>query len=336
MAITIKCPDCGHTKQSDDGDEETCPECEGTMAPPKKKKYQAKSSTLEDEERAKTKSKRRDDEDDERPKKKAKPREDDEDDDRPAKKKAGGKSKAALDFDEGEDDEKGGGSTRDGKAAEALDLNPGFKNRALMKQVEKELSRGEVLHFACRPCEKIAKMQGFVGSAFGAVFAVIGVIVLIVFATGVAKGIPVFAYAIPVAFILIGGLIAILAPIAKIRQAKRGWYAVTDRRAIVFTASLWGESGQTEVYPPSALRRMWIKKSFWVKGAGDLVFKTETTHHTRTEYDSRGRGRTSTSTSTQHFGFLGVEDVKDIETLVHEVLLAGRRSRDEDDDEDDE
>ena len=58
--------------------------------------------------------------------------------------------------------------------AEALDLDPGFKNRALMKQVAKELSRGEVLHFARRPCEKIAKMQGFVGSAFGVVFAVIG------------------------------------------------------------------------------------------------------------------------------------------------------------------
>ena len=102
-------------------------------------------------------------------------------------------------------------------------------------------------------------------------------------------------------------------------------------RALVFTASLWGKSGHTETYGPSALRRMWVKKSFWVKGAGDLVFKTETTHHTRTERDhTTGRTRTSTSTSTQYFGFLGVEGVKDVETLVHEVLLA--RKRDDDDD----
>ena len=61
MAITIKCPDCGHTEESKDGVAKTCPQCEGTMAAPPKKKYQAKSTSLEDEERAKKKSKARDD-----------------------------------------------------------------------------------------------------------------------------------------------------------------------------------------------------------------------------------------------------------------------------------
>lgn len=324
MAITIKCPDCGHAKQSDDGEPETCPECEGTMAPPPKKKYQAKSSPLEDESRAKSKPKRRDDDEDERPARKKPRAEDEEDDERPVKKKA-----------RAHDEDKGGGDfTTDGKAAAALDLNPGFKNKELMKQVAEELSRGEVLHFACRPCLKIAKMQGVVGAVFGAVFALIGLIVLIVFVSGAMKGIPVFAYLVPVLFILVGLGIAVFAPIAKIRQAKKGWYAVTDRRAIVFHIGLWGSSGHAEDYPPAAVRKMWIKKSFWVKGAGDLVFRTEVTHHTRTERDSHGRTRTTHSTSTQHFGFLGVEDVKDIETLLHEILLAGGRSRDDDDDDD--
>lgn len=310
MAITIKCPDCGHTKPSDDGEPETCPECEGTMAPAPKKKYQAKSASLEDEERTKKKGRRRDDNDDE--------------DERPrAKKKKG----AALSFDD--DGDAKGDAGRNGRAAEHLGLSTGFKNRALMRQVKGELSRGEVLHFACRPCAKIAKMQGVVMSVFGALFAVIGVVVLVAFASGAAKGMPVFAYAVPVGFILIGGCIAIIAPIAKVRQAKHGWYAVTDRRAIVFTASLWGQSGHAETYGPSALRRMWVRRSFWVKGAGDLVFKTETTHHTRTERDAHGRTRTTTSTSTQHFGFLGIEDVKDVEKLVHEVLLTRRRDDDD-------
>lgn len=308
MAIVLKCPDCGHTQKSDDGEPETCPECEGTMVPPAKKKYQAKSTTLEEEARGK---------------KKAKPRDEDDEDEKPKSKK-----RAARDDDE-EDDDRGGDVACDGKAAKALDLDPGFKNRALMKQVADELSRGEVLHFVCRPCPKIAKMQGLVGAAFGGLFAVIGVITLIVFLAGMK--VPVFAYLIPVAFILIGGGIAVVAPIAKIGQAKKGWYAVTDRRAIVFTPSLWGSSGQTETYEPYQVRKMWVKKSFWVKGAGDIVFKSITTHTTRTEYDSRGHARTSTSTSTQYFGFLGIEDVKGVQTLLHEVLLT---NRDDDEDED--
>jgi hypothetical protein len=334
MAITIKCPECGHSAQSDDGEPRTCPMCEGTMTAPPKKKYQAKSTSLEEESRAKKKSKTRDD-DEERPRKKARPRDDEVDEDeKPAKKaKFTGSAKKALSLDDEDEDEKGGDSARDGKAAEALELYPGFKNRALMKQVAEELSRGEVLHFACRPCEKIARMQGYVGSAFGGLFAVIGVVVLLVMIFSAKPA--VFVYLIPVAFILLGGFIAVIAPIAKIGQAKRGWYAITDRRAIVFTPALWGSSGLTESYEPSALRRMWIKKSMWVTGAGDLIFKSETRHETRTTHDARGRRRTETHTTTTHFGFLGVEDVKDVETLIHEVLLSGGRARDDDEDDED-
>ena len=50
--------------------------------------------------------------------------------------------------------------------------------------------------------------------------------------------------------------IAILGPIMKLRQARLGWYAVTDRRAIVFHVSLWGKSGAATDYTPRELRRM--------------------------------------------------------------------------------
>ncbi len=326
MAVTIKCPDCGHTEQSADGESKICPQCEGTMAAPPKKKYQAKSSSLEDEERTKKKSKSRDDDDD-RPKKKARPRDEDEDeaDEQPkAKKKA-----AAMTLDDDEEDEKGDGQ-RNGKAAKQLGLDPGFGNRELMKQVKDELSRGEVLHYACRPSPKIAKMRGLFAAAGGLFFCLIGVGVATLMLTTMKDKVPIFAVLIPGAFVLIGLGIAIFAPIMSNRQARLGWYAVTDRRAIVFHVSLWGKSGHAETYGPGELRKMRVERSFWLKGGGDLIFKTIITQHTSTSRDAHGRTRTSTSTSKQHFGFLGIADVKDVETLVHEVLLS--RGRDDDDD----
>ena len=308
MAVTIQCPDCGHTKPSDDGEPETCPECEGTMASPPKKKYQAKSSSLEDEERAKKKSKSRGDDD--RPKQKTKTRTADEDDE-------GGEAK--------------GGSVRDAKIAERIVVDPGFTNRALMKQVEGELSRGEVLYFACRPSEVIAKKQGLMAVAGGLFFSLVGVVVAVLMLTVGSGKVPPVAVIVPALFVLIGVLIAILGPIMKKRQARMGWYAVTDRRALVFNVAPWGQSGHLEVYQPSDLRKMWIKKSFWVTGVGDLVFKTEV-HDNRVRHVDRRTGQTVKTTgsrSEHHYGFLGIEDVKDVETLIHEVLLSGDRDDDD-------
>jgi hypothetical protein len=141
----------------------------------------------------------------------------------------------------------------------------------------------------------------------------------------------------PIFIMLVGIAFVALGPKSVIRQAERGWYAVTDRRAITFMANLWGKEGHAKSYEPAALRKMWIKKSFWVKGAGDLVFHTEVVD-TRTKYVNRRTGQTVKQTghrSEHHFGFLGVEDVKDVETLVHEVLLSGRRDDDEEEEEDD-
>jgi hypothetical protein len=327
MAVTLKCPDCGHTEQSEDGGSKTCPECEGIMAVPVKKKYQAKTTSLEEEERARKKKKRSDeDEDEDEPKAKRKRDEDEDEDERPKAKKRS--------RDDDDDDERGGGdSTCDGKAAKAFDLNPGFKNKALMKQAMRELSRGEVLHFICRPSKDIARMQGFMLIGVGIFVALLGIGVGTVMLT--VANVPAFALVVPVLFVLFGIVFGILGPIMKNRQAKLGWYAVTDRRAIVFNVALWGKSGHCESYSPSDLRKMWIKKSMWVKGGGDLIFKTETTYSTRTVRTAHGGTRTETTQSTQYYGFIGIEDVKDVERLIHEVLLTRRRRKDEDDDDED-
>lgn len=328
MATLIKCPDCGHTKQSDDGEPETCPQCEGTMTAPPKKKYQAKSASLEDEERAKKpKAKSRDEA--EKPKKKLAPRaeaEEDEDEAPRPKKKA----EAASD----EDEEVDLNFPRDGKAAKRLELDPGFDDEALMRQIAGELSRGEVLHFACRPSMEVARKQGKM-----LLFAGLGLVLLAVVLTVVVfavAAIPKFAVVAPIFILLFGIAFAALGPKSLTRQAERGWYAVTDRRAITFMANLWGASGHAKSYEPAALRKMYVKKSFWVKGAGDLVFHTEI-HDTRTKWVDKRTGRTVKETghrTEHHYGFLGIEDVKDVEALIHELLLGAGADEGEGDEED--
>lgn len=291
MAITIKCPDCGHTKQSDDGEPETCPECEGTMAPPPKKKYQAKSTSLEDEAK-----KKRDDDDDDAPKKKDKLK---------PKRKTGE-----------------GGSLRDGTQAEALELNTGFENSKLMRQVEAELSRGEVLHWAGRMCPEIAQKKANATRIIGVVFAVAGLLftgIVLAVAPGMAK----LAALVPVLFIVIGCVVAVLIPGKMVAQAGRSWYAVTNQRCIVYAANLFGESGETTTYEPEELKRMRVEPAKSPKGAGDLVFRKEIVNQ-RTDYVDRKTGRTVRSETSQkvtNFGFLGIKDVREVETLIHKVLL---------------
>jgi hypothetical protein len=306
------------------------------MTPPPKKPAAAKSTAVEDEPRAKKKSrddetsrkktKPRDDDDDEddRPRAKKKPRDDDdEDDDRPRTKK-----KLRAEDDDEDDD---GDFDTDGKAAKRLDLDPGFRDRALMKQVAKELSNGEVLHYACRPSEAIAQKQALMAIVAGAAFALFGIVFAVPMLT--AMNVPTAVATVPCVFVLVGVAFAVLGPIVKKRQARLGWYAVTDRRAVVFHISLWGSSGLATTYHPAALRRMWVKKSFWLKTGGDIVFKTVVTRHTHTERTRHGGTRTSSSTSTEHFGFLGIDEVKDVEALLREVLLTRRDEDDEDDDD---
>src|SRR5262249_28064161 len=122
-------------------------------------------------------------------------------------------------------------------------------------------------------------------------------------------------------FFVLLGIVFFILGMGKKKQAERGWYAVTDRRAITFTAPLFGDGGICKSYSPAELRKMWVQESMWVKGGGDLIFKTEVTYSKRVVEDPNGYRRTQTTQNKQHFGFLGIENVKDVERLIHEVLL---------------
>ena len=268
------------------------------MTAPPKKKYQAKTSSLEDEDARKKKAKPRDDDDeDDEPKAKKKPRDDDEEEEeeKPKPKK--------------KEKPKGGG--RNGAAAESLGISPGFKNRELMEQVEAELDDGETLHWAGRMCPELMSKSETMLRVVGFIFAGAGLLFALIF-LAVAPGMVKVAAVVPLIFVAIGLAVAFFLPGKIANQAKRAWYAVTDDRAIVYTPSFFGSGGKVESYQPKDLRKMRVKNSGSVSGAGDLVFKTKIgVVHTKN----------GTQKSEIHYGFMHIENVNEVETLVHKVLL---------------
>lgn len=276
---TIKCPDCGRTEPSEDGASKTCPECEGTMTAPPKKKPQSKSAEN-------SKPKRDEPDTVEDPKSKVKKR---------------------------------GDNPRDGAAAERAEIPSGFDNAELMAQVAEELEPGEVLHFACRPARKLAQLQAMLYAAIAALFVVVpGLIGISILRKD--KGSEALIGLIPLGAAVGAAAAAFFAPRGRMRQAARGWYAVTNRRAIVFEVPLLGGKGQVTEYTPDQLRRMWVRQSFWLKGGGDVVFKTKVTVTTTVSEKSE-----KTTKSTTHYGFIGVESAEAVRNVIEWALLSEDR-----------
>lgn len=308
MPVTLKCVDCGYAAQAETDKPQTCPQCDGTM---KKPAYKAKSKSLEEEDEARPKPRKQPAEDeDDAPKAKRRAARSDDDELRPKAKK-----KSAREEGKGE-----GGNKRDGAAAESLEIDSGFGDDKLMEQVAEELSRGEVLHWAGRMHPEIARKNAGKIALIGWIIAGVGVLFTLAFAF--SAGFPVAL--LPLIFVLVGGGVAMFGKKAILKNAEQGWYAVTSRRAIAYAPSAFGSGGEATTYEPNELRRMRVEKSKVVDGAGDLIFKTVKT----TTVSTDSRGKSSTSSSTQHHGFLGIANVREVETLVHNVLLGG-----EDDDE---
>lgn len=93
------------------------------------------------------------------------------------------------------------------------------------------------------------------------------------------------------------------------RQAKQTFYALTDRRAILWQASTFG-SVNVRSYGPEALGKM--NRTEHADGSGDLVFEEIVT------FGRNSKGGTTSST-TRH-GFLAIADVRRIEELLRKAL----------------
>jgi hypothetical protein len=111
-------------------------------------------------------------------------------------------------------------------------------------------------------------------------------------------------------FVLIGlGMLS--SPYWLWRQAKRTCYALTDRRALLWKAGMFG-SVAVRSYGPEALNK--IRRTAYPHGCGDLVFEEIVTIGS----DSDGNRTTST---TRH-GFMAIERVREVEQLLSKALLA--------------
>lgn len=336
MAAVMKCVECGHAIRAEDESPRTCPMCEGKMAAAKPKP--AATAAIVD--KAKPKPKPVDEE--EKPKKaKAKPVEDEEDEEEEAPKprpKAKRKEEPLpIADEENEEEETEDAFARDGGPAKQLGLDPGFKDRELMKQAAKELKGDETLYWVGRQSLPVVKKHALMTALGGLFFTLIVTGVLVFMLMDTKMHIPGFMAIVPGLMIVVGLSIAVLGPVLKLRQAKYGWYALTNRRAIVFQVYPIGKNGMATNYTSNQLRNTRLMKSFWKAGAGSLVFKTTITVTTRTTTNRRtGMSSTSRSKQITHYGFLYIEDYEDVGTLLREVIFGGARRRKKDEEEEEE
>jgi hypothetical protein len=97
-------------------------------------------------------------------------------------------------------------------------------------------------------------------------------------------------------------------------RASRACYALTSRRAVVWSVR-WNGRLKVRDYSPDRLARTRRVDSWFVQGAGDLIFRTKTVV-TVTQGKYGGA-----STSITHYGFLAIDDVSAVERLLHESLI---------------
>lgn len=189
-------------------------------------------------------------------------------------------------------------------------------------RVRSELQEGErVLWFGqpltgtpIRMGVLVALVAGLPSLVFGLVWFVMtsGMLSLFGFEVkGKPVGFPAFAiclslFGLPI--VLVGlGLMA--APYWFWRQARRTCYAVTDRRAILWTAGkVAGWSIRS--YPPDSLAKLHrVEKS---DGSGDLVFEEQVSI----------TGDDQQTARTVQRGFMGIENVHEVEKLLRRALLS--------------
>lgn len=113
-----------------------------------------------------------------------------------------------------------------------------------------------------------------------------------------------------VPFVLIG-LWMLSSPYWLRRKAERTYYALTDRRAILWEAG-WFGSVDVRSYRPAQLAK--LRRTEHADGSGDLVFEETVTI-------GRNSDRQMT-TSTQRHGFLAIDHVHQVEELLRKALLS--------------
>jgi hypothetical protein len=198
---------------------------------------------------------------------------------------------------------------------------PTFLNSTLPpeldERVRNELTDGEHILWVGRPNPRRMAKFGWVVALFGipfTAFAVFWIVMTSSMLGGWRNGGGPFAW-FSIIFPLFGigplvaGLGLLSAPYWFARKARRTCYAITDRRAIVLEASLRGAL-TVYSYGPKELTKQYRREN--ADGGGDLVFE---------EIMTVSRSSNGPSTTTTKRGFLAIDDVRAVETLLRKALV---------------
>jgi hypothetical protein len=184
----------------------------------------------------------------------------------------------------------------------------------LQERVTEELTKGEKLIWIGQPARRVLMVRSIPIVIFGCIFGLGALIFMLVGLVG-SRGMGGAPFILMPLFFLPFAIGMILSPWYRFWMAKRTCYVLTNRRCIVWMCN-WFGGVHMENYNAAQLANMWRRDMwFFGKGAGDLVFRSVTTITVRT-----GR-HGGVSQSTTYYGFLAIENVREIEKLVRETLV---------------
>lgn len=178
------------------------------------------------------------------------------------------------------------------------------QNPDLYQQLTQEMQSDEEIVWAGQPRPGLASRKGLLMIPFGFLFA--GIAGMFVMMAGMSPfG---FLGLIGIPFVLVG-VALMFTPVFLSQQAKRTLYALTNRRAIIWKPNLFDQR-QVYSYLPESLGGMYRSENS--DGSGDLIFEEIRSSHYR-----NGRHRTRITRR----GFMGIENVREVEHLVRDTLL---------------
>jgi len=190
----------------------------------------------------------------------------------------------------------------------------------LKAKIATALQENEHLTWLAKPSVRIAFVRSLWVYVLGGAVLAVGVLALVGILVGPAQGQPVRpgqGSSLLVPAIVIGVAVLWLSvPLYRLSVVSQTCYAITNRRALVCQAGLFGAS--LDSYSPSQLTGMRRKNSWLCPGAGDVIFRTVTV--VTTTYRA-GQGGSSRSERTTLYGFLNIPQVNEAEKVLREALV---------------
>ena len=184
-------------------------------------------------------------------------------------------------------------------------------------RLQREIREDERLVWWGRPVPKRYARSSWVLVIFGIPWTAFVILWMALALAPLFKGNPNNGGAIEVCFSLWGipfllvGIWLLTSPLWSRRRAKRVCYALTDQRIIILQAGMFGS---VEVRSILLANLGQFTKREYEDGSGDLIFGLP---KQRSQEQSFG-------SSTLPIGFIGIENVREIESLIHRTMRVDR------------